>query len=286
MSVVLLTGATGFVGRAIHRHLDLCGHEVRVTVRPGSADRLAVPLASDAIIESRDIFARNADWWTETCSGADVVIHAAWYVEHGRYANAPENAACAQGSFALAQGAVRAGVRHVIGIGTCMEYCLPGERLSVDAPLNPANFYASCKLATFHMMHRWFALHDTDFTWCRLFYLFGEGEHPDRLAAHVHRHLQAGQSVALSAGTQVRDFLDVRTAGAMIASIVDSGQLGVINVCSGIPLTVRAFAEAIADTYGRRDLLQFGSRPPHIGDPAAVVGICNLETPTPILEHL
>jgi nucleoside-diphosphate-sugar epimerase len=93
----------------------------------------------------------------QACDGADAVIHAAWYVEHGRYLNAPENAACVQGSFALAQGAVRAGVRHVIGVGTCMEYRLPGESLSVEAPLQPANFYAACKLATFHMMRQWFA---------------------------------------------------------------------------------------------------------------------------------
>ncbi len=286
MSIVLLTGATGFVGRAIHRYLDRRGHDVRVTVRPGSAARLAVAVPQDAIIECDDIFAWDADWWAKACAGVDAVIHAAWYVEHGRYANALENAACAQGSFALAHGAVRAGVRHVIGIGTCMEYHLPGEQLSVDAPLRPANFYAACKLATFHMMREWFALHETGFSWCRLFYLHGEGEHPDRIAAYLHRRLQAGENAELSAGTQLRDFLDVRAAGAMIANVVDSGQQGVINICSGTPTTIRAFAEQIADGYGRRDLLQFGSKPPHPGDPAAVVGVCNLEKSAALLDYL
>ncbi|MEJ2408771.1 MAG: NAD(P)-dependent oxidoreductase [Novosphingobium sp.] len=275
MSVVLLTGATGFVGRAIHRDLHRRGHDVRVTARPGSAGRLAAP--ASGLVETGDIFARDARWWARACAGVDAVVHAAWYVEHGRYPDAPENADCLSGSFALAQGAIEAGVRHVVGLGTCWEYRLPGEALTVDAPLDPVNFYAACKLAAFHMMREWFALHDTRFSWCRLFYLHGEGEHLDRIAAYLHRRLRAGETASLSAGTQVRDFLDVRDAGAMIASVVDSGQSGAINICSGQPVTIRAFAEAIADSYGRRDLLEFGSQPPRPTDPVAVAGVCNLE---------
>lgn len=277
MSVVLLTGATGFVGRAIHRALHQRGHEVRVTVRPGGAGRLAVPVSDAAVIESGDIFARDAGWWADACTGVDTVIHAAWYVEHGLYPNAPENADCVHGSFALAQGAVQAGVGHVIGLGTCWEYRLPGEALTVDSPLDPVNFYAACKVSAYHMMREWLALHDTRFSWCRLFYLHGEGEHPDRLGAYLHRRLSAGEIASLSAGTQLRDFLDVRDAGAMIATVADSGQSGAINICSGQPVTIRAFAEAIADRYGRRDLLQFGDQPPRPADPQAVAGVCNLE---------
>lgn len=286
MSVVLLTGATGFVGRAIHRYLHQRGHDVRVTLRAGRARPLAVPVPASAILATDDIFARDADWWAGACEGVDAVIHAAWYVEHGRYLDAPENARCVDGSFALAQGAVRAGVAHVIGIGTCMEYRLPGEHLSVDAPLEPGNFYAACKVATYHMLREWLDLHGTGFSWCRLFYLHGEGEHPDRIGAYLHRRLQAGEPASLSAGTQLRDFLDVREAGAMIANVVDSGQTGVINVCSGRAQSLRAFAENIADEYGRRDLLEFGTQPLRASDPAAVVGVCNLEKSAELMEFL
>ncbi len=274
MSVVLLTGATGFIGRQIHKELTRKGHRVRVVLRPGTAARLAAPAAD--IIETDDLFARDAGWWAEACAGMDAVIHSAWYVEHGRYIDAPENAACVAGSFQLARGASEAGVRHFIGIGTCMEYRLPGERLEVSSPLEPANFYAACKLSTFHMLREWFARRDTLFSWCRVFYLHGEGEHPRRLAAYVHDQLARGETARLSAGTQLRDFLDVADAGAMIASLVDTRQPGAINICSGQPVTIRAFVERIADAYGRRDLLEFGTALPHPSDPAAVVGVCNL----------
>jgi dTDP-6-deoxy-L-talose 4-dehydrogenase (NAD+) len=276
MSVVLLTGATGFVGRHIHRALAAHGHDVRVTLRPGRADALASTMAPASVIETDDIFARDADWWANACAGVDTVVHAAWYVAHGRYPDAPDNAACVAGSIALAQGAAQAGVRHVIGIGTCVEYRLPGDWLSVDAPLAPGNFYAACKLAAATMMAAWLAPRDVDFSWCRLFYLHGDGEDPRRLAAYLHAQLSAGVPALLSAGAPLRDYLDVTDAAAMIAQVVGSGQTGAINICSGRPVTVRAFAEGIADIYGRRDLLHFGARPPAPGDPQAVVGICNL----------
>jgi dTDP-6-deoxy-L-talose 4-dehydrogenase (NAD+) len=110
------------------------------------------------------------------------------------------------------------------------------------------------------------------FAWCRLFYLFGEGEREDRLIPSVRRNLEQGIPVALSEGTQVRDFLDVCEAGRMIADVTLANQRGPVNICSGNGITVRALVEGIADEYGRRDLLRFGSRPLNPFDPPAVVG--------------
>ena len=48
---------------------------------------------------------------------------------------------------------------------------------------------------------------------------------------------------------------------------------GSVNICSGIPITVKQLAEDIADEYGRRDLLKFGARPDNLIDPLCVVGL-------------
>jgi dTDP-6-deoxy-L-talose 4-dehydrogenase (NAD+) len=59
----------------------------------------------------------------------------------------------------------------------------------------------------------------------------------------------------------------------MIVETALSQVQGPVNICSGIPVSVRQLAEQIADEYGRRDLLKFGVRPENLFDPPYVVGV-------------
>lgn len=279
MKRVVLTGATGFVGRQIHRALTAAGHDVVAVIRPGSEDRLGRHGTAAKTVVSRDLFAESANWWAENLASADAVIHAAWYVEPGKYLDSPRNLDCLAGTLALAQGAVEAGVGHFIGIGTCMEYRLPSTALDISAPLEPSTLYAASKLSVYQMLGQYFASTGCGFSWCRLFYLFGENEYPSRLVPYIRDQLSRGEVARLSAGTQLRDFLDVRQAGEMIAGVIETGQLGAINICSGQAVSIRQLAESIADEYGRRDLLQFGTADIHPSDPVAVVGVCNAMPP-------
>ena len=272
---VFLTGATGFVGRQIHKRLIEAGHRVIVTVRPERRD--ALKEWSHQIIEIDDVFSLSSEQWRLHLEGVDTVIHSAWYVEPGLYLDSRKNIDCVAGTLALAEGAQLAGVKHFIGLGTCMEYQLPSDQLHIGAPLGATTLYAASKLALFKMLEARFQTNSkSNFSWCRLFYLYGEGEHPRRLVPYIRKQIEAGEKVKLSAGTQLRDFMDVHDAGRQIADVVITGQPDAINICSGTAVTIRQFAEKIADQYGRRDLLEFGTASIHPSDPSAVVGISNL----------
>ena len=279
MKRVVLTGATGFVGRQIHRALASAGHLVIPVVRPGSVGKLVDPDAAARAILTEDLFAESSEWWAEQLAESDTLIHAAWYVEPGKYLDSEKNLDCVAGTLLMARGAREAAVQHFIGVGTCMEYRLPSSALNIDSPLEPATLYAASKLALFQMLGKYFDDGDSLFSWCRLFYLQGEGEYAARLVPYIHQRLASGEVARLSAGTQLRDFMDVGEAGKMIAGVVDTGQPGAINICSGKAVTIRQLAERIADEYDRRDLLEFGTAAIHASDPASVVGICNAIRP-------
>lgn len=269
---VLLTGATGFVGRQILRTLGERGHAVRAVVRDGSRARLD-NAAGIELVETPDLFTENAAWWAQACDGIDTIIHAAWYAKPGHYLQAPENLACLEGTLALARGCAQAGVRRFAGIGTCFEYDLSGGLLSVDTPLRPTTAYAGAKAAAFLALSNWLPAQRVKFVWCRLFYLYGEGEAERRLVPYLRQRLAAGETAELTTGTQIRDYLDVRDAGRLIAEAALSSEQGAINICSGVSQTVRQLAEQIADEYGRRDLLKFGARPDNLVDPPCVLGV-------------
>lgn len=273
--LILLTGASGFVGRQILRSLTERGRRVRIVVREGKQHRFTRHDhdSLESILTTPDLFAENTEWWKNACEDVDTVIHAAWYVEPSDYLRSPKNLDCLAGTIQLSKGASEAHVRRFVGIGTCFEYDCSGGMLSVDTPLQPLTPYAATKAATFLALSQCLPSVGIEFLWCRLFYLYGDGEHPRRLVPYLRSRLAAGEFAELTSGTQVRDFLDVREASRMIVNCALSNKHGATNICSGNPITIRQLAEKIADEYGRRDLLDFGARENNLIDPPCVVGI-------------
>lgn len=271
----LLTGATGFVGRHILAALGEKGVPARVVVRQGSEDRLAKLPCVENVVGTADLFAESADWWEAVCRDIQTVVHVAWYAEPGLYLQSSRNLDCLEGTLRLARGAAAAGIRRFVGIGTCFEYDLAAGLLSVETPLRPQTPYAGAKAAAFQALSHWLPAQDIDFAWCRLFYLHGEGEDERRLVPYLRARLAAGLPAELTSGKQIRDYLDVRVAGSLIAETAVGDCQGPVNICSGVPVTIRQLAERIADEFGRQDLLKFGVRPDNATDPFCVVGVPN-----------
>lgn len=275
--LVLLTGAAGFVGRQVLRALSERGCSVRAVVREGTQCQLEGVTGIESIVTTRDLFAEESAWHLDVCRGVDTVIHAAWYVEPQTYLQSAKNLDCLMGTLRLAICAAQARVRRFVGIGTCFEYDLTAGTLSIQTPLRPLTPYAGAKAAAFMALSQWLPAQAVEFTWCRLFYLYGEGENARRLVPYLRAKLMAGETAELTSGKQIRDYLDVGEAGRMIAATACGTKQGPVNICSGIPITVRQLAEQIADKYGRRDLLRFGARPENLVDPPYVVGVkCEL----------
>jgi nucleoside-diphosphate-sugar epimerase len=268
---VLLTGASGFVGTQVLRALEADGHSVKAVVR--ERGRLLASRTGIETITTPDLFAEDESWWASTCRDVDTVIHCAWYAEPGKYLQSPKNLACLRGTLALADGCAKAGVKRFVGIGTCFEYDLSAGMLSIRTPLRPSTPYAGCKAAAFLALSNTLPAAGVNFTWCRLFYLHGEGDDERRLVPHIKARLSAGLPAELGTGNHIRDYLDVMVAGRKIADTASAAHTGPINICSGTPITVRQLAERIADKYGRRDLLKFGARQDNMVDPPCVVGV-------------
>jgi nucleoside-diphosphate-sugar epimerase len=270
---VFITGATGFVGRQVLQSLLEKDVTLVCAVRDGSKKKLPASPKIERRVVTADLFAENESWWEREVAGIDVLIHVAWYAEPGKYQFSAKNLDCLTGTLRMARAAAASGLKRFVGIGTCFEY-LPSEKpLPTDAQLAPTSPYAACKAAAYLALSQTLPQFGVQFAWCRLFYLYGEGEDSRRLVPTLRQCLHEGRAADLTSGNQVRDFLDVREAGRLLADIAMSDQSGALNVCSGQPVTVRKLAESIADEYGRRDLLNFGARKENPVDPPYVVGV-------------
>ncbi|MGI8525059.1 MAG: NAD-dependent epimerase/dehydratase family protein [Pseudolabrys sp.] len=244
-------------------------------VRDGKKGQLPQSDAIEDVAATSDLWNESDQWMVQAFSGVDTVIHAAWYAEPGQYLNSAKNFECLAGTLRLSQAAMRTKLRRFVGIGTCFEYDLSAGDLSVRTTLMPATPDALAKVATFTALSESLPRLGVEFAWRRLFYLHGEGEGEDerRLAPYLRARLEAGEPAELSSGDQIRDYLDITDAARMIAETALGPMQGPVNICSGVPVTIRQIPEQIADHYGRRDLLKFGARPENLTDPPRVVGL-------------
>lgn len=272
-----MTGATGFVGKQVLKHLLQSDVDIILVVRTGSNYPLETSGNVVKTIKTDDLFTESVAWWAATCRDVDVVIHVAWYAEPGAYYTSFSNIDCLRGTLNLAEGCVIAGVTKFVGIGSCAEYDISSDPINHDGVLKSSTMYDAAKIATFQLLEQIFNSKNISFAWCRLFYLYGEGEDKRRLVPYIRSQLGLGEFANLSSGYQVRDFISVTAAGSIIADVALSEQSGALNVCSGEPKTLREHAIEIAKEYGREDLLNFGGRKDNALEPFYVVGIPNYD---------
>jgi nucleoside-diphosphate-sugar epimerase len=254
---LLLTGATGFVGRALLDALDARGFSVHAVARtPGTALRRITWHPADLLDEAaaralvRDV-------------RPEVLVHAAWYVTHGKFWTAPENEAWVEASTALGAAFAEAGGRRLIGLGTCAEYADSADAgddrpWREDRPLDPATPYGRAKA---RLAARWLAMPGLSVAWARIFHLFGPGEAPGRLVPSVARALLAGEEAATASGRPVRDFCSTAHLGRAIAALAASGVTGPVNTASGEAIAIRDLVALIGEITGRGELIRLGRLP-------------------------
>jgi nucleoside-diphosphate-sugar epimerase len=271
MASIAITGASGFVGKHVLNHLSQENHNIKILIRKCKIKDQYEP--NIRVIELDNLFKEKIETLKEILKDVEILIHLAWYAEPSKYLTSPLNIDCLTGTLNLAQAFAEAGGRRFIGIGTCFEYDIDQYLLSVNTPLNPKTIYAASKTSAFQLLTQILPALNVEFAWCRLFYLYGEGEDPRRLVPYIRQKLSIGEIAELTSGKQIRDFLDVQDAAKMIIEEALGSLQGATNICSGIPITVKQMAENIADHFGRRDLLKFGARLDNLIDPPCVVGI-------------
>lgn len=265
---ILVTGATGLIGRNVVRALRAFDVEIHAVSR----SLARVSHDEDVYWHRANLFDRAARAELLDSSRPQTIIHCAWVTEHGVYWTSAENLEWVGCSLSLAREAHESGTLRFVGIGTCAEYEWGGDTPLSEAstPLRPRTLYGVAKNATRDVLESFAAVSGLSFAWGRVAMLFGAGEHPDRFVASVAKALVAGEPAKMASGTAVRDFLDARDVGAAIAALAMSGVRGAVNIASGEPARLLTVAQKLASLAGRPDLLAVGALPDRPDEPTSL----------------
>lgn len=270
---ILLTGASGFIGSRLLRHLGNAGISV-VAVGRTPVSRDGVDFLTVAHLDAEHLRPVLKD------RSIDAVIHLA---AAGVSPNDRDTRRLleinAHLPAALALLAHDLGARAFVMTGSNSEYAQVGsEQIGEQAALETTKTYGATKAAGGLLAVAVGSALGLPTANLRLFNVFGPGEAPHRLLPSLVQNLSAGKSVALSEGLQQRDFVHVDDActavlTALHAALRGSLPTGHYNVCSGRGISVREFALTVAATLGAdAQLLRFGALPMRPDDVPRVVG--------------
>jgi UDP-glucose 4-epimerase len=274
---VVVTGATGFVGRHLVRALVDDGLDVHCLLRrPAAESSEPLPEGTTAHclsgLDGDDLI----DLLRSISPGCLLHLAAAGVdpADDDPSALLSTNVGLTSD---LLQAAAASGIPRVVHTGSCFEYSAAATTpLAEEAPTAPTSIYGATKAASVLCARALAHSLGLSVVVLRLFGVYGPGERPARLVPHVIGRLAADQEVPLTAGRQVRDVIyvdDAVRAFRHAAQLPAEGPFSLYNVCSGIGLSVHDIATAIADAMGRpRSLLRFGALPGRTQESSAIVG--------------
>ena len=244
----LITGASGFVGKALSHHLEEMGDEPVALCRsqggPDITDRAAI----------HEVVRRNH---------VDVIFHLAAQAHVPNSWTDPIGTLRinAEGTWNVLDAAAGAGVSRVMVTTSAEVYGAPEPSdLPIDetAPLRPRNPYAASKVAADAIAQQSFLGRGQDVIRLRAFNHIGPGQRVDFVCSGVAHRIAVAErdghdEVEIGRTDVRRDFLDVRDIARAYRLAALKGQAGeAYNVSSGVDRSIGEVADQFAGLSTRQ----------------------------------
>ncbi|MDR0643879.1 MAG: NAD-dependent epimerase/dehydratase family protein [Treponema sp.] len=265
MNKAIVTGAGGFIGRALTA--ELLAHDIEVIAfdRTGSGITEKLPYSDGLHIVECDLsglFSINEDDW-KSLAGVDVFYHLGWEGSAGDaradYAIQLRNT---QWSLDAVSFAKESGCTRFVGAGSIMEKesCFVGNAQGVKPGI--AYIYGTAKLAAHCMTKPFAARLGVDHIWAMITNAYGAGEVSPRFVNTTIRKMIVGESLEFTSGTQNYDFVYVSDIAKAFRLLGEVGKpFCQYTLGSGRAKPLRGFIEEMGRTLVPGQPLHFGNVP-------------------------
>jgi len=244
---VLVTGATGFLGR--HVVTELLKRNMTVSCLCRSEEKARqMPWFDKVTFYYKDIDEVSDSELDKTLLKVDALIHLAWsdlsdflllsHLEKHLFSH-----------MKFLKQAVCMGVDNILVAGTCLEYGLRNGPMKESDCCQPITPYALAKLSLKNYLEMLRVEQEFSLKWVRMFYIYGPYQSENSLLPQLERAIKNNEpAFNMSEGDQVRDFLPVESAAKYLVTILENTRYeGVVNCCSGSPISVKAFVQKKID---------------------------------------
>ncbi|MDD5867411.1 MAG: NAD(P)-dependent oxidoreductase [Lachnospiraceae bacterium] len=251
---VLITGAAGYMGKHVVKAFLNAGHDVYVSDFQFKgiderATRVDVPIFSG----DKDIYKQLGE--------PEVLVHLAWRDGFIHNSKAHMNDLSAHMTFL--ENMIDGGLKYLTVMGSMHEIGYWEGAITADTPCNPMTMYGIAKNAMRQALLLYCKDKDVNLHWLRAYYIYGDDTRGSSIFAKLCQAEEDGkEEFPFTSGKNKYDFIHVDELAKQIelASVQDKVN-GVINVCTGQPMTLAEKVESYIKEHNFKIRLKYGAFP-------------------------
>lgn len=262
---VVVTGAAGYIGRHVVKELLNRGHEVV------AVDLHFKEVDERATMSNVDIFSGDEEIYTKL-GQPDLCIHMAW--RDGFIHNSSLHMENLSNHFKFLKNMIDKGCKGIAVMGTMHEVGYWEGKIDADTPCNPLSQYGIAKNALRQALLQYAADKETDIYWLRAYYIMGDDTRNCSIFTKLLRASEDGKTTfPFTSGKNQYDFIDVkRLAMQIVAASTQKKYTGIINVCTGEPISLKNKVEAFIEEKHLDIKLEYGAFPDRVYDSPIIYG--------------
>lgn len=263
---ILVTGANGYIGsHVVSALLDKGCDVVACDIATNDVDKRAQIVKMNLFSEEyTDIFNR--------LGGPDVCLHLAW--RNGFVHNAETQMGDLSAHYKFLTALIDQGLKQVAVMSSMHEIGYWEGKIDENTPCNPITQYGIAKNALRQSLTLYCAQKDITLQWLRGYYILGDDAKNHSIFTKICQAVQEGKKTfPFNSGKTKYDFLHIDELANQISAVVMQNKVaGIINCCSGKPVTLAEQVETFIKEHGFDIKLEYGAFPDRPYDSPIIYG--------------
>jgi len=263
---VLVTGANGYIGcHVVSALLDKGCEVVACDLRTDRIDNRAT-------IKQLDLFADDCQDIYNRLGTPDVCLHLAW--RNGFVHNADTQMGDLSAHYRFLTSLIQQGLKQLAVMSSMHEIGYWEGKIDENTPCNPMSQYGIAKNALRLSLSLYCSQNNVILQWLRGFYIMGDDSKNHSIFTKLcQAEVEGKPTFPFTSGKTKYDFISIQELADQISAVVMQNKVnGIINCCSGVPITLAQQVESYIKEHGFKIRLEYGAFPDRAYDSPIIYG--------------